>query len=522
MQEKPLHELISPSERVFLTFSLMIGVFMAILDTTIVDIVVPKMIAPLSTDLYGVQWVITAYMTSAASGILIVESLERVIGLKKVFMSGLFLFTSASFLCGQAQSLGWMIASRTLQGFGEALIVVSAEAMLFSSYPPQKRGLAMGIYGLGVSFAPAVGPTLGGYITEHIDWRWIFYINIPIGILNFILALTFLPEHKPNNSHGKLNMVSFLLISLATVSLLITLSKGQQHGWWNSEFILYTTFMAVFAFLLFLLSEVSSKEPLIDPSIFKVREFVVALTVYAFLLGFSMYQVFYLIPLYYENLKGISTFQTGIHILPMALAIGLSSPVAGILGDKRSEIMPLTVAVFVYLFGVLYILPTFDYFTPAFAASLKLIIVGIGMGFFFAPITNLALKRLGEKTTLGVSIMHYVRFVGGSFGTAIATNDLQRHLWENFQRTTEIQAQQNVNQFLNSVYAYTSLYFHNYEDKAKAMFYNLQMLYAYSDAFSSTFFIAGLWGLLGSVPVFYLLTHYLLKGVRKWFGYIPS
>jgi DHA2 family multidrug resistance protein len=173
-EEKPLHESLSTAQRVFLTFSLMVGVFMAILDTTIVDIIVPKMMAPLSTDLYGVQWVITSYMTAAATAIMLVEWLETKVGLKKVFIAGLFLFTTFSFFAGNAQSLEWMITARVVQGFGESLIVVSAEAMLFSAYAPEKRGLAMGIYGLGVSFAPALGPTLGGWIAEHIDWRWVF------------------------------------------------------------------------------------------------------------------------------------------------------------------------------------------------------------------------------------------------------------------------------------------------------------------------------------------------------------
>jgi DHA2 family multidrug resistance protein len=492
----------------------MVGVFMAILDTTIVDIVVPKMMAPLSTDLYGVQWVITAYMTSAATAILLVEWLESLMGLKKVFLLGLFLFTTASFFCGQAQSLEWMIASRTVQGFGESLIVVSAEALLFSAYAPEKRGLAMGIYGLGVSFAPALGPTLGGWITEHIDWRWIFYINLPIGIINFTLAFFFLRDYKPAHTL-RLNFMSYLFISIATVSLLIVLSRGQKEGWFSSDYILHLSLVSLFSFLLFLLSELVSKNKLIDPSIFRIKEFVVAFWVYLFVLGFSMYQVFYLIPLYYENLKGIDTLMTGIHILPLALAIGFSSPIAGVLGDKKGEILPISMAVLTYLYAVLFVMPQFNYFTPAWESSLKMIFLGIGMGFFFAPITNLALKKLGEKTTLGVSLMHYIRFVGGSFGTAIATNDLQRFMWESFQKTSEVQSYSAVSQYLLSL-------FHLGEERAKAFFYGIEQLYAYSNAFESTFFSAGLWGLLGSLPIFYLLLTYLIRRARTWSGSTPS
>jgi len=503
-EERPFHESLTPIERGILTFSLMIGVFMAILDTTIVDIVVPKMMAPLSTDLYGVQWVITAYMTASASAILLVEWLEGLVGLKRVFMLGLFLFTTASFFCGQAQFLEWMIASRIVQGFGEALIVVSAEALLFSAYAPEKRGLAMGIYGLGVSFAPALGPTLGGWITEHIDWRWIFYINLPIGIFNFTLALFFLKDHKPAHKL-RLNFLSYFLISLATVSFLIVLSRGQKEGWFASDFILYLSLLSLFSFLLFLLSEMLSKNKLIDPSIFKIKEFVVAFWVYCFVLGFSMYQVFYLIPLYFEKLKGYTTLQTGLVILPMALTIGFLSPVAGILSDKKSPRLALYIATALYLSVAFLLLPRLNYFTSKETALLYLIAMGAGMGFFFAPVTQMALKKLGDKTTLGVSLMHYVRFVGGSFGTAFATNDLQRFAVENFQRSTEIQDTYWLSLKIQEATGWLSQFAYQSEEKAKAMIYQLQNLYALSDAFGSTLFFAALWALFGSLPVFYLL-----------------
>lgn len=501
---RPFHETLSSAERIILTFSLMVGVFMAILDTTIVDIVVPKMIAPLSTDLYGVQWVITAYMTSAASAILLVEWLEGIMGLKKVFLLGLFLFTTASFFCGQAQSLEWMVASRTVQGFGESLIVVSAEALLFSAYAPEKRGLAMGIYGLGASFAPALGPTLGGWITEHIDWRWIFYINLPIGIFNFSLTFFFLKDYRPPHK-VRLNPLSYLFLTSFTVSLLIVLSRGQKEGWFSSDFILYLTILSVFSLLLFFLWEIISKNRLIDHSLFKIREFLIALWVYCFVLGFSMYQVFYLIPLYFEKLKGYTTLQAGLAILPMALAIGLLSPVAGLISDKKSPKIALYIATLSYLLVNFLLLPRLNYFTPKDTAILYLTLMGVGMGFFFAPITQMALRSLGDRTTLGVSLMHYIRFVGGSFGTALATNDLQRFAAENFQRSTEIQNIQWVEVHIQRWAQELSLFTHQFQEKAEALFYQLQSLYALSDAFGSTLFLAGLWALLGSLPIFYLL-----------------
>ncbi|MEN3033540.1 MAG: DHA2 family efflux MFS transporter permease subunit [Aquificaceae bacterium] len=486
-----LYEKISKTERVILTFALMSGVFMAILDTTIVDIIVPKLTGPLSTDLYGVQWVITSYMTAAAAAILLVEWLESVMGLRKVFMLGLFIFTLSSFFCAQANSLEWMIISRTFQGFGESLIVVSAESLLFSAYEPSMRGVAMGIYGLGVSFAPALGPTLGGWITEHLSWRWVFYINVPIGIITFLLSAIYLSEYRRQRKHS-FNAVSFTFLTIFTVSTLILLSRGQKEGWFSSLFIIYAFIVAVSSLLMFFISELLSKNPLINPEIFRIKEFNVAFVVYMFVLGFSMYQVFYMLPLYFERLKGLGTFETGLNVLPLAISIGISSVVAGLISDRRSPVGVLILAVIIYIGAVFLFLRTLDAYSSFSKTRLYLILLGIGMGLFFAPITQLALKRLGEMTTLGVSLMHYIRFVGGSFGTAIATNHLQSAFSENYQRILELQNPTYLNYWLESAGGIFALW-------------SYQQLEALSRSFGEVFLFSGVWALIGGVWIFFLM-----------------
>ncbi|MEJ2689792.1 MAG: DHA2 family efflux MFS transporter permease subunit, partial [Deltaproteobacteria bacterium] len=215
-EERPIYETISPGMRGFLTLIVMVGAFMAILDTTVVDVVVPKLMGPLSTDLYGVQWVITAYMTAAAIGLLLTHNLSHVLGLKRLFLIGLIIFTTASALCGQAGSLAEMIGSRIIQGFGESFIMASAQTILFAIYPPKKKGLAMGIYAMGVSFAPSLGPTVGGWVTDHLSWRWVFYINMPVGILNFVAGYFFLPVVVRHKQHLRFNFVSYFLIGSFT------------------------------------------------------------------------------------------------------------------------------------------------------------------------------------------------------------------------------------------------------------------------------------------------------------------
>lgn len=503
---KPIYERISNLERGLITFIVMTGAFMAILDTTIVDIVVPKMMGPLQTDLYGIQWVITAYMIASAVMLILSEWLDKVIGLRKVFIGGIILFTFSSFMCGQAQSLDWMISSRVFQGIGEALIMATAQTILFSVYPEEKKGLAMGIFGLGVSFAPALGPTLGGYITEYLNWRWVFFINIPVGVLTTVLAIFYLPETSMIRKKAKLNFISYLFLSVFTVSLLILLSKGQQLGWFMSDTIVYLFIIAVLSLLFYIISELLSKEPLIDFRIFFIKEYFVGFSVFFLLLGFSMYQVFYLLPLYYENLKGLSTFDAGLHILAFALFIAIFSPVAGILSDKWNEKYVLYIATVIYLISSIFILPNLDYYTPRTQAAIMTIPLGISMGMFFAPVTTLALRKLGEKTSLGTGLMHYGRFVGGSFGTAIATNDLYRHQWQHFEGINTMQNNNYIQMFIDKIKDQLQYLPDNIaEMKAKAMFYSVEYLQSLNFSFHDTFFIAGLFGLIGSLPVLYIM-----------------
>ncbi len=424
------------------TVIVMVGAFMAILDTTIVDIALPKMIAPLKTDLYGIQWVVTSYMIAAAVTLPFIEWLEKVIGLKKMYVFGVITFTVSSYLCGISTELYQMIIFRSVQGFAEALIIVSAQTILFSIYPPEQKGVAMGIFGLGASFAPAIGPTLGGWLTEHINWNWIFFINVPVGILLTLASVFFLKEISEKREIPPFNFASFFLISLATVSTLIVLSKGQQYGWFTSNFIAFLTLTAIISYVLYIIAELKSKVRVIDLSIFKHLNFTVSFLIFLFVLGFSMYAVFYALPLYFELLKGLSTFTTGLLLLPFAFSIAIFSVVAGIMSDRWSATGTLFLAIITYLGSIYFFLMHYDLYTPKEKASLELALMGMGIGLFFAPVTVIALKGLEEKTILVISLLDYIRFIGGSFGTAIATNILKGN--SNF-HYDEISALQSLN-----------------------------------------------------------------------------
>ncbi len=478
---------------------------MAILDTTVVDVTLPKMMGPLSTDLYGIQWVITSYMIAAATALLFVENFSKYIGYSYTFITGMAIFTISSFFCANSHTLAEIIIFRSLQGMGEAFIMACAQTILMFVYPPERKGTALGIYGLGVSFAPALGPTIGGFITEYLNWRWIFYINVPIGILNILSSLIILPKFLGKTKKFKFNFISYFFIAIATTSLLIMLSKGQQYGWFQSTFILTTLFISLAGFCLFFANELraslQAKNTLINWELFKFSEYSWSMGFYFFILGFGLYQIFYLLPLYYENLKGLTTFQTGLHMLPPTMLIGIFSIISGILSDRISPLFILVLNWFLFLFFTFFILPKLNYYTPAVRAVILTLPLGVCIGTFFAPLTTLAMRKLGNLTGLGVALMHYIRFLGGSFGTAIATNHLEKSTKENFLRLTELQNWYYVKHFVYSKIPLIEKFFsvEVAEKKAKALLYHVQYIQALSWGFQETFRSIGFWILIGGL-----------------------
>ncbi len=521
MRSAEFYHQVSTFERITITIILMIGHFMAILNTTVVNTIMPKLLGPLSTDLYGVQWVGISYMISAAIALLFVESFSRYVGYALCYTTGLVLFVVFSAFCGFAQSLPQMIIFRSFQGIGEAFIMATAQTILLNVYPPERRGTAMGIYSLGVSFAPALGPTVGGFLTEYISWRWAFYINVPIGILDLVAAISFLPFALGRRKEFSFNFISYSFISLATIFLLISVSKGQQYGWFQSTLIVSFLILSLTFYSLYFASELVSKKPLIDFKIYTIPEFGLAMAFQFFILGFVMYQVFYLIPLYYQNLKGLTTFQAGLHMLSYASFVGIFSIISGRLSDKIPPEAILFVNFLILSITTIFLLPKLNYYTPALKAAILTIPLGIAIGCFFAPLTTLALRNLGEKTGLGVVLFHYQRFVGGSIGIAIATNTLEKRTNYHFLRITELQEFRYVNMLVEKWWYMTQKYFSEAYalKKAKALLYKAEYIQALSFAFQDTFRETFVWTQIGGIFLIVLIFYKLKRLTFNGFFY---
>ena len=502
---------ITPARRALFSIIVMAGAFMAILDTTVVDVIVPKLTGPLATDMYGVQWIITSYMISAAIALLITEYLIKRFGSKKVFIAGIVAFSFASLFCGLSDTLEAIIIFRVIQGAAEALIMVTSHIMIFSYFPPKQQGLAMGIFGLGVSFAPALGPTLGGYLTEYYGWRMVFFINVPVGILLTLAGIAYLPKDT-KFLKMRFNFLSLLLISIATIALLIMLSKGQQRGWFNDYYIGVLFFVTVIGYLLYALSEMFSRHKLIDFSLFKNSDFTNGILLYFFILGFSMYQYFYLLPVYYEHIKMFPTFDAGIAVFAFAVFIGIFAPIAGMLSDKIGAKRVLIMTTIVYLITSFVLLPSLNYYTPKIHAELLTIPLGISMGLFFAPATVLLLQNAPkEKGELAIVLMDYVRFVGGSFGTALATNNMEYFKNLNFNHMMELQNVSLIRDYIENLRELGGLGV----DQVKAMFLNYETFMSYNYGFGNVFSAAANWAAIGAVFVALLFVKFKTKKEEK-------
>jgi MFS transporter, DHA2 family, multidrug resistance protein len=252
----------------------MVGVFMTLLDTTIVDITLPKMIAELATDTLGIEWVVITYLVGSAISMATAGYLGDRLGHKRTYIIGMAIFAIASAFCGQAWDMPAMNVSRLIQGFGEGLVVPIGMTVLYEVFPARERGLAMGIYALGASFAPALGPALGGLLTEHFNWRWIFYVNLPVSVAGVTAAAFLLLPHKPTRQvSNRFDLFGFLSMSCWVSAFIIFLTKGQKWGWWGSDLFVALVLLFVVSLLAFLLWEHRRKDPLIEIHLFRNSTF---------------------------------------------------------------------------------------------------------------------------------------------------------------------------------------------------------------------------------------------------------
>lgn len=396
-----------------------VGVFIALLDTTIVDIVLPKMMSALETDIYGVQWVVISYFLGAAIAMTAVGWITEAVGHRDTYIFGICLFVAMSALAGIAQSLAMMIFARFFQGIAEGIMMPVSLLILYETFPPDERGLAMGVYGVSASFAPALGPTLGGLLTEYLNWRWVFYINVPVGILDVALIWGLMVNVRKNEGVPPFDLIGFLLSSLSLSALIVFLGKGQEYGWLHSDYILSLLLTFVVSGIGAVAWMGGAKNPLFPRRIVAHQPF--RLGVWAMmLLSITAYGFFFLLPIFLQRVHGYTTLHAGLILLPGALFAGVATLMAGYLSDRIS---PKAVAV-VSLLGAAVASWVFhtDMDTPRVLLFRDYIFWGFFIGATFAPITLLAIDTLEEQDVAnGSTLVNVSRLIAGSIGTSYAT-----------------------------------------------------------------------------------------------------
>jgi len=492
----------SPFYKWLVVIAVMSGAFMVVLDTTAVNVALPIIMAAFGVNVDKIQWVITVYMIAMAIMMPSVGWFSAKIGNKTFFIASLVIFTAASVLCGAAWNVDALIVFRILQGIGAGALMPIAMVIIFEAFPPEERGLAMGVYGIGATFGPAIGPTLGGYLTEHFSWHLVFYLNVPVGLIGVFLAAIILPAGKTKKGMT-FDFRGFLTMSICLGCLLTALSQGQREGW-TSFYILTLLLVAGLGLVSFLWTEHHLRQPFIDLSVYRTFAYSMATLVFI-IQGFGLYGSTFLIPLFFENMLDYTALQAGLLMLPMALVVAVVLPIAGRMSDRMDGRIPITLGV---LFSALslYWLSFVDLRTSSTTAYYMLMIRGLGIGFIFPPLMSMSLKSLpADKTASGSGLMNVSRQLGGAFGVAIVGVILERR--EIFHNSIFAQAQNldsfATNQFLiliQELFQQLGNMESIAKQKALAILQAMVKKEAIVAAFDDAFLVSGIFFVLALVP----------------------
>ena len=423
-----------------------LATFMEVLDTSIANVALPHIAGNLSAGADESTWVLTSYLVSNAIVLPLSGWFSGLIGRKRFYMTCVALFTLSSFLCGLAPSLGALVICRILQGAGGGGLQPSEQAILNDTFPLEKRGMAFAVYGIAVVVAPTIGPWLGGWITDNYSWRWIFYINVPVGIISLILT-SLLVSDPPYMKREKLkagfriDYIGIGLISLGLGSMQIILDKGEREDWLSSRFIDVFFVLMLVGLIAGILWELREKEPVVDLRMLKNRNFEIA-TLAMFFLGFVLYSSTVLIPQFLQELLGYTAEKSGLALSPGGLVIMSMMPVVGILVSKIDTRYLITFGCIVSA-SALFVMAGWDLQVDYGHAVRARMLQSFGLAFLFIPINVAAFAYVPkEKTNMGTGIINLARNIGASVGIATVTTMLQR-------RTQFHQAQlmEHVNNF---------------------------------------------------------------------------
>ncbi len=411
--------------RLWITLSVMLATIMQALDTTIANVALPHMQGAVGATQDQISWVLTSYIVAAAICMPLTGFVSARFGRKNVFVWSVIGFTVASMLCGAAQDLQQLVMFRLLQGVFGASLVPLSQSVLLDAYPKEKHGAAMAMWGVGVMVGPILGPSLGGYLTEYYNWRWVFYINLPFGILAFLGISSFVRETVIDKSR-RFDWLGFWLLSVAIGALQMMLDRGESLDWFHSREVVIETSIAVLAFYLFVAHILTARAPYLDPHIFRDRNFSVGLLL-IFCVGVILLATMALLPPFLQNLMGYPVIDVGLVLAPRGLGTMVAMMICGKLGtrvDARKLIV----------FGLVLISLSLHHMTK-FSLDISQseiiwtgIAQGFGLGFTFVPLTTIAFTTLAPHyRTDGSALFSLFRNIGSSIGISVVVTYLTQH-----------------------------------------------------------------------------------------------
>ncbi len=406
-----------------------LATFMEVLDTSIANVALPHIAGSLSAGQDESTWILTSYLVSNAIVLPLSGWLSSIMGRKRFYMGCVVIFTMSSFLCGLAPNLGMLIVFRILQGAGGGGLQPSSQAILVDTFPHAKRGMAFAVYGIAVVTAPAVGPTLGGWITDDFSWRWIFFINIPVGILSLLLTQRLIQDppyfRRRKLSETKIDYIGLGLVALGLGTLQVIFDKGQREDWFESHFIVWLSVISAAALIFAILWEWHCKDPIVDLHLFRERTFAAA-NFLMFMLGFALLGSTLLLPLFMQTLLGYTAERSGMALSPGGFAIMLMMPLVGYLVSRYNPRWLMLFGLATLSFSLFH-MTTFDLGVDFHSVVMARIYQSAGMAFLFMPINIAAYAFLPrEKNNAAAGLMNLARNIGGSFGISFVTTMLAR------------------------------------------------------------------------------------------------
>ena len=401
---------------------IVVGTFMAILDSSIVNVAIPKMMTIFGAAENQIEWVLTGYMLTMSIVIPLTGYLTDRFGGKNIYIFALIVFTIGSALCGLATSTNTMVASRVVQAIGGGMIMPVGMTMLLQTVPLEKRGLALGVWGIAAMAAPAIGPTLSGYIVQYMNWRLIFTINIPVGVIGVTLAVLLL-RNSPKNYNKRFDFGGAITSASCLYTLLLALAKVSDKGWTSAYTIVLFTISFV-SLIAFIFIELNHSEPLLDLRVTKNFPFTLSLII-STVTTIAMFGAIFLMPIYMQNLRGYSAMQSGMMMLPQAIVTGIMMPISGKLFDRYGAKW-LTIIGLIIVSGCTYMLSKLTLDTPYSTVTLIMAVRGFGNGLAMMPMQTEGMNSVPQELTARATALNTtIRQVAGSLGIAILTTILQ-------------------------------------------------------------------------------------------------